>query len=54
MLRGAGKCLAYAKYLIVECHSPELKKTCRSLIRDSGFQTTDVGALIFAEKKGAN
>ena len=50
VLRGAEKCLAHAKYLIVECHSPELKKTCRSLIQESGFRTTDVGALIFADK----
>jgi FkbM family methyltransferase len=52
VLRGAEKCLQRARYLILECHSPELKAECESLIQDSGFRTTAVGALVFAEKIG--
>jgi FkbM family methyltransferase len=50
VLRGAAKCLKRARYLIMECHSPELKAACESLLQESGFRTTAVGALVFAER----
>ncbi len=53
VLKGAGRCLASAKYVILEYHSEQLRTECLKLLRNAQFQVESRDSIFFAEKRAA-
>jgi FkbM family methyltransferase len=53
VLKGAAKCLASAKYVILEYHSAQLRTECVNLLQNAGFQIESRGSILFAAKPAA-
>ena len=50
VLKGAGKCLAAAQSVILECHSDSLTRDCLAILDVAGFKSIIRGALVFGRK----
>lgn len=50
VLKGAPRCLAAAKYVMLEFHSEPLRVGCVQLLEEAGFNVEARGSILFAEK----